>query len=169
MCHTHWIKTSHLLCLWKKKKMKLWFCKSGLRGKFKSQQKPLSSRFCKKDTLECKFFLLPFLFLSSFFFNLIFCCVSDNKDRSWRCWGLEERKPSWWRSVERAGRSYLCCSVYQLLLFQLLITWCQSISVKAPDEEQQQRTVSSVLISFSPFLFLTKKNMALFTGAEMSQ
>lgn len=45
--------------------------------------------------------------------------------------GVGREEAAWWRSVEFAGRLYLSCSVYQLLLFQLLMTWCQSLSLKA--------------------------------------
>lgn len=93
-----------------------------------------------------------------YYFHLVsssqFLCWWQQREKAEVLGGLEERKPSWWRSVERTGRSYLSCSVYQPLLFQLLMTWCQSLSLKAPTMNSNKGLfLPSVLISSSPSRF----------------
>lgn len=76
--------------------------------------------------------------------------------------GLEERKPSWWRSVERSGRSYLSWSVYQLLLFQPLMTRCQRLLLKALTKYSNKGL-------FLPSVFISSSSSTLFRRGEMSQ
>lgn len=90
-----------------------------------------------------------------YYFHFVFLSAELMTIKGEGVGGLEERKPSWWRSVERTGRSYLSCSVYQLLLFQLLMTWCQSLSLKALMRNSNKGLfLPSVVISSSPLHFL---------------
>lgn len=95
------------------------------------------------------------------------CCVKNNRKRGRRCWGSGREEVSWWRSVECSGRSYLSCSVYQLPLFQLLMTWCQSLSLKTPMKKRSNKGLflPSVLISSSSSQFF----LSVFRRGEMRQ
>lgn len=94
-------------------------------------------------------------------FFLSLCCVTDRGEREG--WEREsetvrrkdmdggegrERKPTWWRGVERTGRCYLSQSVYQLLLFQLHLMPVTSF-LQGSVRGEQQRAVSSSFSFFS--------------------
>lgn len=67
---------------------------------------------------------------------------------------LERQEASWWRCVECSGRCYLSCTVHQLPLFQLLMTWSQRLFPQGPRKEKINKRLflSSALIYVSPSL-----------------
>lgn len=82
--------------------------------------------------------------------------VNDSEQRGRRCWGFGREEASWWRSVERSGRLYLSRTVYQLPLFQLLMTCVRVFPLKAPRGRNwgnKGLLHSSVLMSSFPSSF----------------
>lgn len=105
-----------------------------------------------KTHLLCWIFTLSGLISRGSWVLFTQCFVNDNKEKRRRCWGFGRKEASWWRGVERSGRSYLRCSVYRQPLFQLLMTWC----LESPAKKRSNKDVllPSVLTSSSPSHFL---------------
>lgn len=98
--------------------------------------------------------------------NFPLCCSFSDGAEGGGVAVLEERKLPAGQELS-AQRDLIRC--YQPPLFQLLMTWCQSLSLKAPAKKRKKNVVSSFLSSRPPFLPPPSFFLACFRSVEMSQ